>query len=67
MARTPSGYFARRLKVCPVKRRPIEKPALMGRVFLWGCNCVQLCSAFHISMSRSAVQMRGFLMPLASS
>jgi PKD repeat protein len=27
----------------------------------------QLCSAFHISMSRSAVQMRGFLMPLASS
>jgi putative transcriptional regulator len=27
----------------------------------------QDCSAFHISMSRSAVQTRGCLMPLASS
>jgi hypothetical protein len=27
----------------------------------------QACSAAHISWSRSAVQMRGFLMPLASS
>ena len=27
----------------------------------------QPCNAPHISLSRSAVQMRGFLMPLASS
>ena len=31
------------------------------------CWKLQLCSAFHISISRSAVQMRGFLIPLASS
>ncbi len=65
----PSGRWVVVCEALSRRGRRSFKKALMrtssGRIQSVGR--LQLCSACHISMSRSAVQMRGFLMPLASS
>jgi hypothetical protein len=55
-----------RVGACRTRRDAAARDAILpnGRQH---ARAVQSCKAAHISLSRSAVQMRGFLMPLASS